>query len=53
VRYRLIGPLDPAHFFPTLGAAVDAYRAEFGEDWRAPTGATTPEEPRSEPRPAS
>jgi high affinity sulfate transporter 1 len=25
-RYELLGPLDPAHFFPTLDAAVDAYR---------------------------
>ena len=25
-RYELIGPLDPAHFFPTLEAAVDALR---------------------------
>jgi MFS superfamily sulfate permease-like transporter len=24
-RYELIGPLDPAHFFPTLDAAVDAF----------------------------
>ena len=30
-RYQLIGPLDPAHFFPTLGAAVDA----LGEASRA------------------
>ena len=25
-RYALIGPLDPEHFFPTLDAAVDAFR---------------------------
>src|SRR4029079_13528475 len=35
-RYQLIGTLDPVHFFPTLGAAVAAYRREFGVDWRPP-----------------
>ena len=27
-RYELIGPLDPAHFFPTLDAAIEAFREE-------------------------
>jgi MFS superfamily sulfate permease-like transporter len=36
-RYELIGPLDPDHFFPTLDAAVDAFRKKTGADWeRAP-----------------
>ena len=50
-RYQLIGTLDPVHFFPTLGAAVAAYRSEFGVDWRppAPTGVTVPEAPGSAP----
>jgi hypothetical protein len=50
-RYQLIGTLDPVHFFPTLGAAVAAYRSEFGADWRppAPTGVTVPEAPGSAP----
>jgi high affinity sulfate transporter 1 len=54
-RYQLIGPLDPAHFFPNLTSAVEAYRRETGADWRQPvlTGVTVPEAPRSEPRPAS
>jgi MFS superfamily sulfate permease-like transporter len=26
-RYELIGPLDPGHFFPTLEAAVEAFRS--------------------------
>jgi high affinity sulfate transporter 1 len=26
-RYELIGPLDPDHFFPTVDAAVEAFRA--------------------------
>jgi MFS superfamily sulfate permease-like transporter len=34
-RYALIGPLDPGHFFPTLDAAVDAFREQTGADWTA------------------
>ena len=50
-RYQLIGTLDPAHFFATLGAAVEAYRSEFGADWRpaAPSGVTVPDAPGSAP----
>ena len=36
-RYELIGPLNPAHFFPTLDAAVSAYQAKTGAKWRAPS----------------
>ncbi len=32
-RYELIGPLDPDHFFPTLDAAIDAFREKTGVDW--------------------
>ena len=32
-RYELIGPLEPTHFFPTLDAAIDAYRRQTGADW--------------------
>jgi MFS superfamily sulfate permease-like transporter len=32
-RYELIGPLDPEHFFPTLDAAVDAFRSRTGATW--------------------
>ncbi|MFI7600358.1 SulP family inorganic anion transporter [Actinoplanes sp. NPDC049681] len=32
-RYGLTGPLDPAHFFPTLDEAVVAYRAQTGAAW--------------------
>ena len=35
-RYELIGPLDPGHFFPTIDAAVDAFRLETGADWTEP-----------------
>jgi high affinity sulfate transporter 1 len=42
-RYELIGPLDPDHFFPTLEAAVDAFREHTGVDWE-------PDLPPSGPR---
>jgi MFS superfamily sulfate permease-like transporter len=34
-HYELIGPLDPAHFFPTLNAAIDAFRSQTGADWNS------------------
>ena len=40
-RYELVGPLDPAHFFPTLEAAVDAFRQQTGADWEPPPGSVT------------
>ena len=39
-RYELIGPLDPGHFFPTLDAAVEAFRRRTGAQWTAPPQAT-------------
>jgi high affinity sulfate transporter 1 len=35
-RYELTRTIDPTHFFPTVGAAVAAFRERFGADW-APT----------------
>jgi high affinity sulfate transporter 1 len=32
-RYGLTRTIDPAHFFPTVGAAVAAFREQFGADW--------------------
>jgi high affinity sulfate transporter 1 len=32
-RYELTRTIDPNHFFPTVEAAVDAYRRETGVDW--------------------
>ena len=32
-RYELIGPLDPAHFFPTLEAALDHFRRAHSAEW--------------------
>ena len=40
-RYELIGPLDPAHFFPTLDAAVEEFRAVTGADWSPPAELVT------------
>ena len=32
-RYQLIGPLNPAHFFPTLDAALETFREQTGAAW--------------------
>ena len=32
-RYGLTHTIDPAHFFPTVEAAVAAYQAETGAQW--------------------
>src|SRR6516162_6785826 len=32
-RYGLTRTIDPNHFFPTLDAAVEAFRQETGTDW--------------------
>jgi high affinity sulfate transporter 1 len=37
-RYQLIGPLDPEHFFPTLDAAIEAFRRRTGANWEASAG---------------
>ena len=34
-RYGLTRTIDPAHFFPTIGAAVKAFRQETGAQWPA------------------
>jgi MFS superfamily sulfate permease-like transporter len=49
-RYELIGPLDPDHFFPTIDAAVDAFRRKTGADWTSPTDASVYRLSRREPR---
>ena len=40
-RYELTETIDPAHFFPTLEAALEAFRNETGASW----GAATPDPP--------
>ena len=37
-RYELTRTIDPTHFFPTLGAAVAAFRDQVGADWTAAAG---------------
>jgi len=45
-RYGLTRTIDPGHFFPTIGAAVEAFRQETGTRWPEVTG-----EPRDIPAP--
>jgi high affinity sulfate transporter 1 len=42
--YGLTEKIQPKHFFPTVGAAVDAFRAQTNADWAgaAPTAVPTP-----------
>jgi high affinity sulfate transporter 1 len=37
-RYGLTRTIDPAHFFPTVGAAVAAFQDQFGADWVSAAG---------------
>jgi MFS superfamily sulfate permease-like transporter len=37
-RYGLTRTIDPRHFFPTIGDAIEAFRHETGADWPAVTG---------------
>jgi MFS superfamily sulfate permease-like transporter len=37
-RYELTRTIDPAHFFPTVGAAVAAFQEQFGADWTPADG---------------
>ena len=34
-RYELADTIEPGHFFPTVGAAVAAFRDETGAHWVA------------------
>jgi high affinity sulfate transporter 1 len=34
-RYELTRTIDPAHFFPTLEAAIAAFQADMGADWQS------------------
>ncbi|HEY2258279.1 MAG TPA: sulfate permease [Solirubrobacteraceae bacterium] len=43
-RYELIGPLNPAHFFPTIEAALTAFRQQTGVDW-TPRSSAGPQRP--------
>ena len=46
--YGLTEKIQPEHFFPTVGAAVDAFRARTSADWTATGPASVPS-----PRPAT
>jgi high affinity sulfate transporter 1 len=37
-RYELTRTIDPAHFFPTVGAAVAAFREQSGASWASAAG---------------
>ena len=37
-RYELTRAIEPAHFFPTLGAAMAAFQDQFGADWASAAG---------------
>jgi high affinity sulfate transporter 1 len=41
VRYGLTRTIDPAHFFPTIDAAIEAFRQRTGAEWSA-AGPGTP-----------
>jgi len=42
-KYELIGHyFDPAHFYPTLEAAISAYREQTGARWEPPGQAGPP-----------
>jgi high affinity sulfate transporter 1 len=49
-RYGLTRTIDPRHFFPTIGTAVAAFRAQTGAQWTA-TG--QPATNRDGPRPST
>ena len=41
-RYEITRTIDPAHFFPTLDAAIAAYRRETGANWTQTRPAAPP-----------
>jgi MFS superfamily sulfate permease-like transporter len=44
-RYGLAHEIEPQHFFPTLEAAVDGFRARTGAEWGDGAVAALPEPP--------
>jgi high affinity sulfate transporter 1 len=48
-RYGLTRTIDPRHFFPTVEAAVAAFREETGAQWAAGPPATEPPEAGGDP----
>jgi high affinity sulfate transporter 1 len=39
-RYELTRTIDSSHFFPTLSAAIEAFRRETGAEWERPADST-------------
>ena len=52
-RYGLTRTIDPRHFFPTIEAAVAAFRQETGAQWAPPARRPTARPPRATRLPAS
>jgi high affinity sulfate transporter 1 len=52
-RYGLTQEIEPRHFFPTVEAAVHAWRARTGATWAAPDGDTPAAAALPEPRPSA
>ncbi len=48
-RYELTWPMDPTHFYPTVGAAVNAYQDRTGATFG--TRPEPPDEPSADPPP--
>ncbi len=44
-RYGLTRTINPQHFFPTIGSAIAAFRAETGAQWAAGSQATSDSSP--------
>ena len=55
-RYGLTRTIDPRHFYPTIGAAITAFRGETGAHWTATSkpadGQAPPGQPAAEGGPA-
>ncbi|MGC0343367.1 SulP family inorganic anion transporter [Streptomyces sp. SLBN-8D4] len=51
-RYELTRTIDPAHFYPTLEAAVAAYRAQTGARWTPAADGRSPAETALEKPPS-
>ena len=48
-RYGLTRTIDPRHFFPTIGAAVAAFRVESGVEWTAAGAGPPGDVPKAPP----
>ncbi|MGZ4509476.1 MAG: SulP family inorganic anion transporter [Blastococcus sp.] len=51
-RYGLARQIEARHFFPTIGAAVEAFRAKTGAQWARSVAAPEPRESPEKPAPS-